>query len=130
MIELAVVEGQALGGRLPHSIRPASAGSRATSSSGPGEHLRALVHADDAAPAGPHERARHQPRAGRHVENAVVGPWADGADERAPPARVLPEAERSAEGVVVPGQAREELEGVLLAGRDDTGRRLWHVRPM
>ena len=49
------------------------------------------------------------------IEDAVLGARRDGLDRRLPPARILEEAERGAELVVVRGKLLEHLEGVLLA---------------
>ena len=75
-----------------------------------GEHILALVHADDRAPVGADELLGHQAGASRDVEHAVLGDGVDPRDEGAPPARILAEAEQRADAIVVAPEAREELQ--------------------
>lgn len=74
-----------------------------------GQHLGALVEADDSAAGLPGELDRDGCRSRRHVEHLVAGPGLDPRDEEAAPARVLAEREQTAPAVVRRPERREEL---------------------
>src|SRR6202035_2191732 len=87
----------------------------------------ALVDADHRAVRARDELGGDHSRTSRHVEYAIARPGRDGAHERPPPARVLPEAERGREGVIASRQPAEQLERLALARRL---RRPWHRAPI
>src|SRR5258706_6927334 len=72
------------------------------------EHVGALVESDDATAVAPHERLGDHARSGRDVEHAIAGTRPDRIDERAAPARILPEREDRRDAVVRPADARED----------------------
>ena len=74
-----------------------------------GEHLRALVDADDPAAVAAGELDRDRGRPAGDVEDGVAGPGLDARDEERAPARVLAEAEQARVAVVGLRQRREEL---------------------
>jgi hypothetical protein len=73
-----------------------------------GQHLGALVEADDPAACLPDELDRDGCRPRRHVEHFVAGPGLDPRDEEAAPAWVLAEREQTAPAVVRRPERREE----------------------
>jgi hypothetical protein len=91
-------------------------GVRGEAGARPAKHLVALVEADDLTVAAADKLAGDQAGAGGYIEDAL--PWlrGDRLHQRAPPARVLAEAEERTHPVVAGGQAREQLKRVALAG--------------
>ena len=85
--------------------------------SGAREHVAALVEADDGAAVARNEATRDEAGAGRDVQNAIVRAGVDRRDHLAPPARVLPEAERRREQVVAAVESREQRQRAALALR-------------
>src|SRR4051794_10826269 len=82
-----------------------------------GEHLAALVDADDRTPFLPEQLGSDRARAGRDVENTVAGTDVEARDQEPPPAWIL--AEREDAGVALIGRAerREQLQGPCSCGR-------------
>lgn len=115
MVELGVGEGERLGLALDQLDPPREPGRGGDLLPRAAEHRGALVEPDDAASPAFDQRLADQPGAAGDVENAVLGARRDGLDRRLPPARILEEAERGAELVVVGGELLEHLESVLLA---------------
>ena len=105
-VELAVGEGQAVGARLDELDAAVHA------PAGLGEHVRALVDADDRASLLAHELARDGAGPGRDVEHAVARPGLDPGDEEAPPARILAVGEERGVAVVGRPERREQRLGL------------------
>ena len=126
VVELAVGERQPLG--LADPQRDARAQQVVVLDPGarPCEHRLALVDPDDRAAVPAHERRGDHPGPGRDVQHAVLRSGLDRGDHRAPPARVLAEAQGRADAVVVARQAREQRERVLLALRGLARRAVAH----
>ena len=77
-----------------------------------GEHVRAAIETDDAAPVAARELDRDEARARRDVEHDIVRIGADSIDERVAPARVLSEREQRARAVVRARDAGEDARRV------------------
>ena len=114
--EARVLEGQLLGAALAELDAALEAGGRDPAAAF-GQHLGALVDADDAAPVPAGELDRDRARSAGDVEHRVAGAGVDAGDEERAPARVLPEAEEVGVAVVRPGERREELAGGAVALR-------------
>ncbi len=85
----------------------------------PGEHLGALVDADDGAVGSLQDLRGDHPGAGRDIEDPLARAWSERIDEGAAPAGVLPEAEGRRDQVVAARQAPEQVERLALSrGRD------------
>ena len=95
--------------------RAASSGERARRAARRGQHLGALVEPDHRDAVAAHEIARDHPGPGRHVEDPLAGAGVERRHHRRPPARVLAEAQRGADAVVVARQAGEQRERLPLA---------------
>ena len=86
-----------------------------------GEHVGALVDADDLAGIAAGERDRHGARAGGDIGDdraRAIGGRRHRLDHHIVPAPVLPEREQLRPAVVVGGDAGEQAAGVALALRD------------
>ncbi len=88
-----------------------------------GEHLGALVEADDGAARPAHELDRHRRRSGRDVEHRFAGGDVRSSDEKAAPARILAEREEAGIPVVGRWERCEEAARMPLAGGDGLQRR-------
>ena len=113
-------DGQLLGGRLDQ-LDPLGEACRVDPVAGAGEHVGALVDADDAARVAAGERDRDGAGAGGDVcdeRPVAVGRRGDRLDHEVVPAPVLAEREQLRPAVVVGGDAREQVAGVALAFRD------------
>src|SRR3972149_5315449 len=100
-------------GRPPRAGGPPAPAPRPPPPAG-GEHVGALVDADDRAAMAAHELHGDGCGAGRDVEDAVAGAAVDSGDEEAPPARVLAEAEEGGVAVVRGGEGCEQRECVAI----------------
>ena len=118
--EASVLEGQLLGPPLAELDAIGEAGGRHAAAA-LGQHLRALVDADDAAAEAARDLDRDRAGPAGDVEDGVAGAGVDAGHEERAPARVLPEAEEVGVAVVRPRERREELAGgaVPLGGWSD-----------
>ena len=114
-VERRVVERQPLGLALDELDSVAQAGGVDALPS-LGEHLAALVEADDAAPRAAHELDRDRGGPGGHVQHPVVRPDVHPGDEEAAPARILSEGEETRVPVACGPQRGEEVESLILHG--------------
>ncbi len=115
VVELAVGERQPLG--LTLEQRDARCELRRAGQTRPrrGKHLRALIEPDHLDAVAVHEVAGDHPGAGRHIEHPLARARVERRHHRRPPARVLTEAQRGPDSVIVARQAGEQRKRMLLA---------------
>ena len=121
-VEGRVLEGERLGAPFAELDPPAEPG-ELDAAPADGEHVGALVEPDDGAAVASRELDGDGGGAGGDVEDGVAGPGFDPRDEKAPPARVLPEAEQGCVAVVRGSERREQLEGAAVPLADRLGHR-------
>jgi hypothetical protein len=107
-VEARVPEGKRLSARLAE-LDPGGEAGRPDARRSRGEHLGALVDADDPASVATDELDRNRRSARGDVEDRVAPPGVDPGDEKGAPARVLAEAQKPCVAIVGRAEGREEV---------------------